>query len=220
MKDPGSTPLDWSALTRFSLTIVTLVGILVCSCSVSDRQNRTSDVSVSANQVDDNDSYPPDLNELKAMFSAILDKVEPWPEHQIPGPHAIAYSQSNWNEIVSAAKIIQNQSSNVVVEILGEYQKAHDLGSRTDDSKLLLLLRVVFDLSNAKEEAVWPGRGAWLDHSGDENITITPAWPVTWRNGKPELLVGFTTYQGRRYSAANEYIYFLSKYPKRDLSSF
>jgi len=202
------------------LTVVTLIGFLACSCSVSDRQVRTIDDSVPAGQVGDNGSYPSDLNGLNAMFSGILDKVDPWPEHQIPGPHAIAYSRSNWTGLVSAAKLIQNQSSNVVVEILDEYQKAYDRGSRTDDSKLLLLLRVVFDLSNAGKEAAWPGRGAWLDHSGNENIRMAPEWPVSWRDGKPQLLVGFTTYQGQRYSAANEYIYFLRKYPKRDLRSF
>lgn len=218
MKGLGSIPLNWDIQARFALTVIALIGLLAGSCKISDRQDMA--VGVSSDQAVTSSACPADLDELKTMFSGILDKVEPWPEHQIPGPHAIAYSQSNWNGLVSAAKLIQSQNSNVVVEILNEYQKAHTRGSRTDDSKLLLLLRVVFDLSNAGEEAVWLGRGAWIDHSGNDKIKMSPEWPVTWRNGKPELLVGFTTYQGRLYSAANEYSYFLSKYPKRDLRSF
>jgi hypothetical protein len=107
-----------------------------------------------------------------------------------------------------------------VERALRTYQNEHE-GTWSDDSKLLLVMRVAFDLPESGSRGHWDSFGGWRDWSDYQpDAKMTVAWPLSWHNGDPQFVVGFTALQGKRYDAAGEYHYFLAKYPLRPLASF
>src|SRR5207302_2436061 len=80
-----------------------------------------------------------------------------------------------------------------------------------EDSRVFLLLRVLFDIPENERLRVkfYP----WLAPSGEARAS----WPVTWQAGRPHLLSGSTGIQGvvDLYDAAAEYRDFERCYPFR-----
>ena len=99
-----------------------------------------------------------------------------------------------------------------------------------DDLKLLLLLRIVFEIPEKvtkKENDVsgWNTRFAGYVTMGKEQNfdgTYNFAWPIKWNEGRPFVVSGIVGKQGvnARYQAAAECEYFLKKYPYRNLATF
>jgi ATP/maltotriose-dependent transcriptional regulator MalT len=99
-----------------------------------------------------------------------------------------------------------------------------------NDTKLYLLMRLVFDLPEAVPASTnqivvfgyWSGR--WLKENGEINSdgTFNRAWPIRWNHGHPNLLAGWVGLEGvnTRYDAAAEFSYCLTNYPMRDLKRF
>jgi hypothetical protein len=174
-----------------------------------------------------------DTNLSQARLKIMLKTVEPWPCLDTN------YPSTNWAQLVAAAKIFQKSSPSTVEQALrqyqmggatnGEFQRFND-EQLDNDTKLYLLMRVVFDLpetvpANTKQIIVfgyWSGR--WLKENGEMNSdgTINLAWPIRWNHGHPELIGGCIGLQGvdTRYDAGAEYQYFRGKYPYRNLSEF
>lgn len=166
-------------------------------------------------------SQPRQSQSLEGQLADILSAVEPWPEHDFGWHnHPPNLSKSSWDALVLAATIIQSFKPEMLEWTLRNYQTTNDRGSRLDDSKLLLLMRVAFDLPEAGLRNDWTGFGGWRDWSGSDNLATNLAWPISWNAGQPSLVVGFTAFQGPRYDAALEYRYLYQKYGFRDLSSY
>lgn len=151
-------------------------------------------------------------------LAKLLNRVEPWPNQNVPWPHAIEYSHASWAALVSAAKVMQESNPQFMERTLRGYQRVHDRSS--DDSKLLLVLRVAFDLPETRPLEKRVGFGGWRDLTDSDNMKTNAAWPISWNSGHPKLIVGFTLFEGERYDAATEFTYFANKYPARDLTSF
>ena len=143
----------------------------------------------------------------------MLLNVDPWPDT------STNYSETNWEHLVVIAKIIQKSDSESVCKTLQRYQQNH-----VNDSKLYLLMRMVFDLpEHASNDTNWSYFGCWLTARTEYNAngTINRAWPIMWKSGDPCLISGFLGIQGfENYNAAKEFLYFRGKCSFRDLSSF
>jgi len=165
----------------------------------------------------------PETLDVKSLAEALL-KVDPWPDR------STNYSEANWKALVSIAKLIQRSDPRTVSEALQKYQTeqvSNSVQEIHNDSKLYLLMRVVFELpEHASNDANWSSFGCWLTMKTEYNNdgTINRAWPIAWNHGNPCLVSGCLGIQGfgryGRYGAADEFLYFRSKCAFRDLSSF
>ncbi len=161
----------------------------------------------------------------KQELSDLLQGVRPWPEG------STNYSVAAWNALISAARVLQvcdpNSVSNALQEYQAQFDKAGFIGTGSNkldfidaDSKLLLLMRVVFELPErgpAAESRV--GFGGWISRSADggANWRRNLAWPISWTQAGPRLVATFGGLEGPRYDAAVEYSYFRTNYPTRGL---
>jgi hypothetical protein len=169
---------------------------------------------------------PPDKplsDALVGPLEKLLDEISPWPAV------SDGYPRRSWSRLVSAARIVQTNEPEAVARALRKQQlagkpiaefKYAGLKRTLDDSKLFLLMRVVFEIPDSAPSSVesTPGFGNWTKPATPEN----PAWPIRWNNGKPEFV---SPYRGvdnnrERYDAAKEYRYFQKTCRPRDLSAF
>src|SRR5205823_3845724 len=118
---------------------------------------------------------------------------------------------------------LQDCEPDSVEEALRSYQAASERVQSRDDSKLLLLLRVAFELPESVRpggrQGFSPSFGGWFTDRTqiNEDGTTNLAWPILWRKGSPVLVTRFQGFQGPRHDAGGEYRYFLQNYPLRRL---
>jgi hypothetical protein len=165
----------------------------------------------------------------RAKLTSLMSRIEPWPN--MPS----TYSAAGWSNLISAATYIQSCNSTSVETTLKQYVAEFPYRRKfptnapislekvekteREDSKLFILLRVIFNLperSETKERYYpWYTLGTEVNPDG----TINVAWPLSWKNGEPNLVSGATGVQGPVgfYDAAREYLRFSSEYPFRDL---
>ena len=163
---------------------------------------------------------PPPKFMDNTTLAGMLLTVDPWTSA------STNYSETNWEHLVVIARLIQKSDSESVCRTLRKYQQdqvTHSMDEILNDSKLYLLIRVVFDLpEHDPNERKWSYFGGWLAARTDYNSdgTRNRAWPITWDKGNPRLISGCLGIQGfERYSAVDEFLYFRSKCLFRDLSS-
>ena len=174
-------------------------------------------------------NLPESLPGRLRSFTEIIEHLDPWPDDPGPDPpppfqkrplyyekRPLHYADTNWSALVSAAKLVQQGAPSVVEDVLRGFQELHY--STASDSKLLLLMRVAFDLPEDRPLGRRVGFGGWV-HLND-SFRTNAAWPILWNSGNPRLVVGFVGLQGRRYDAAAEYRDFEGRFPKRDLTTF
>ena len=200
------------------LYALTFLLFYVGACDTSRYKTESDNIRLSSDAITSSQ-----LEQTQAALRHLLDafeRVNAWPGQAVPFPWSdpVHYSETNWNTLVSSAKILQQNDPKIVEQALENFQKTHQ--SVSDDSKLFLILRVAFDLP----ESVSPGAilrfGGWLDASGSGNMETNAAWPISWNTSSPKLVAGFTLFEGSRYDARLEYQYFLKKYAMRNLPWF
>jgi len=164
-------------------------------------------------------------------LGTLLNSAKPWPGM------GTNYPRSSWSQLVRVAEIIQHSPPAAVEKVLHEYQfKDGDeevdprrLMEQLDrDSKLFLLMRIIFNLPEAAPEKKenrfvsdgWMSRWNKSGQGTEPRNTINLAWPITWQAGNPRLLTGSSGYQGQRYDAAAEYAFYQQRFSFRDLSEF
>ena len=162
-------------------------------------------------------SQPTDFIDTKSL-AAKMSMIDCWPDI------STNYPTANWAKLVILAKLIQKSDSESVCSTLREYQlgQAPDsLQEIRNDSKLYLLMRIVFDLpEHAPNNSNWSHFGSWLTVRTEYNAdgTINRAWPLIWNRGNPYLVSGCRGIQGfTRYDAADEFLYFRRKCSFRKL---
>lgn len=196
--------------------IANLVLLIICGLL-------TSCHSVSMSNV----NYRPSLTEER--LERIVAPIKNWPES---GPEG--YSPEDWNHLISAAQEVQKYNPNSVEKALHSYQlkgcpygKFQNISSQQqleNDTKLFLLMRVIFRIPESVPKDKFVGFGGWVPSASLVNSdgTMNPSWPVKWDEGHPILIAPYLGLQGieARYDAAAEFDYCLTNYPMRDLSSF
>jgi hypothetical protein len=153
-------------------------------------------------------------------LTALVHTIDPLP------PDSSAYSRSNWNALIEAARIVQKCEPQSVITALKQYQESTATNMHTlDDTRLLLLMRVIFEIPDRAEPneghkffgkafGGWITLGTHIYADGSLNL----AWPITWNDGNPALRSGYIGLQGARYDAAEEYRELREKYSLRKLS--
>ncbi len=140
------------------------------------------------------------------------------------------YSSNDWENLVIAAKAIQDSSPNSVERAMWLYQlDGHPTNEFSAffppdfDTKLFLLMRVIFDLPDSIRGRIIM-YGAWEIGPGIYNSdgSLNQSWPIKWDNSHPKIIYRFAGIEGinGRYNASREFAEFLTNYPMRDLSSF
>jgi hypothetical protein len=145
-------------------------------------------------------------------LAAMLRRIEPWPSWPS------AYTAQSWGKLITVAQDLQNYSPNSIQDVLRWYEESWELvnvdtyeARIKDDSKLLLLMRVVFDLpENApsmQKYFPWSLNGTEVN----EDDSVNMGWPISWKAGKPRLVSGVTSIQGvvGGYHVAKEYDFML-----------
>lgn len=156
------------------------------------------------------------LTLTRQQLESSLSSVKAW-------PRSAQYSQEDWNRLLTVAGMMQKCDGESVQVALREYQASYaDNGVvvEENDSKLYLLLRVVFSLperSFGGRMSTWGWVTDGTQYSADGTVNL--AWPLSWKGGRPKLLAGDEGIEGLsdRYDARTEYAYFSVRYPMRRL---
>jgi hypothetical protein len=158
---------------------------------------------------------------VNTTLAQLLSNIDPW-----CNPHSAnsTFADENWTRLVNIAVQIQTNRPENVCKFLREYQSNRRQDSEQvdmDDSKVYLLMRVVFDLpEHAKTNRVAFGNWVTMRTEINGDGTINHAWPITWNHGKPKVVSRCFGIQGfGRYDAAAEFNYFRKNYPYRDLGT-
>jgi hypothetical protein len=146
---------------------------------------------------------------------ALFDRLEPW-------SHTKTYSPRGWAFARRVAKTVQTTNPKIVDQALDAFManavKATFNGDSEDESKVYLLMRVVFDLpENAAPSKSFSYKG-W-DNAGQsiQGGTANLAWPLKWNGGHPTLVIAYEGSEGIAYGAKAEYGYMLAHFPFRQL---
>jgi hypothetical protein len=159
----------------------------------------------------DNEQWPD--NESLAMK---IGHLRPWSGDGIMSP-------SDWRSYITVARQLQNESLDGAKAVITEYEAlAEERGDSmiNVESRLFLLLRVVFDLPEQAPESnrrLFIGWTNWpeVDRSGNVNM----AWPVKWTNGVPSLMAKCHGRLGPPYDAIGEFSHFHRYYRLRKLAN-
>ena len=140
---------------------------------------------------------PAPLTEKK--LQTLTDSIVSWSEVEPP-----SMSSRDWSNLVVVAKVIQTSEPKSVERALHLYQLGGEdesnfyRSSRPDDSKLFLLMRVVFVLPESVPEHDFHFFAGWLGTSSLYNAdgSMNQSWPIKWNNGRPKLIAAYAGIQG------------------------
>jgi hypothetical protein len=186
-------------------------------CRSAGVQSRTPEISTATQR------QPLSRSEIMRLIST----TKPYPAVLDCEP----YGHDNWSRAISLAYMLQQAPPNVVSLAFRDYvvhtATAYDesTDSMLEWSKIHLLLRVMFELPDDENverywEMGWRNGGfGFADLYSLAALPLTPATPVQWKNDYPELAGGIANYFGADYRAADEYEFFLQRFPFRDLKN-
>ena len=168
------------------------------------------------------------------VFYKLVDNIAPWPDGET------TYSVKDWATLVAAAKYIQSCDPASVESTLREFQDETSVDKTVrppntysapsdlsqlmkrldDDSKLLLLMRMMFELPDHIKGMEIEYFG-WRSYAGHKDGTFDQNWPICWMNGQPKLASGMTSLEGPVdvYNVVGEYQYFSAQYHFRNLNA-
>ncbi len=134
-----------------------------------------------------------------------------------------AMTDSNWKQYIKVAKVVQQTNSKNVENSINEFMSQaikldENYTGFENESKVFLLLRIVFDLPESFLAKNYYSYKAWSNWpETDANGFINLAWPISWQNKFPILIDSYTGSMGQVYAASSEYKYFLEKFNFRNL---
>jgi hypothetical protein len=150
------------------------------------------------------------VQDLLAAFRAL----PPW--HSDRG-----FSDEDWQRYLDAAHLVQHSEPADVEHALARFlDEADGFTGVENETRLFLLLRVVFDLPErvpAGERRVFKGWVNWPEPDAEGNVNLS--WPVSWQGGRPVLLARFEGADGPRYGAGEEYRHLFASAPVRELGT-
>lgn len=126
------------------------------------------------------------------------------------------YSTADWSKAIAIAQIVQRTEPRLIKEALETFGKRTTLppfsGDYEEESKVFLLMRVVFDLPQTNVPSAF---SRWLSKKGNFDDRSV-SWPVAWSNNQPHLIAGYRGSEGP-YLPSAEFDYFLQHFPMRKL---
>jgi hypothetical protein len=148
--------------------------------------------------------------ELAKMFNSL----HPW-------SHRSGLTARDWDNYEKVARAVQQTDPRVVEGALQSFMESEGdspVTDYTDESKLFLLMRVLFDLPESAPVEERHQRKGWINWPlPDANGKVSLAWPISWAHGKPELVASYEGSEGPPYPAVADYRYLKSHYPFRTL---
>jgi hypothetical protein len=130
------------------------------------------------------------------------------------------FTRDDWEMYINAARLLQKSDPQTVARALVRFlDEAHDSDAVKNETRVFLLLRLVFDLPTrapVPERRVFKGWTNWPDPDSEGSVNLS--WPVSLRAGRPRLLARYEGSDGPRYGAVEEYRYLLARYPFRSLA--
>jgi hypothetical protein len=150
-------------------------------------------------------------------LNRMIDRLEPWSA-------STNYSEAGWQQLIAAARTLQNLKPALARTVLGDYLQRYDgdpAQLAVAQGKVLLLLRVAFDFPENLPGAQRVPFGNWTRDHSDLNAdgTINVAWPVLWNQGQPRLVAGCQGTAGSDYSVQKEFDYLRYRFKYRRLPS-
>lgn len=129
------------------------------------------------------------------------------------------FNEEDWENYKKTAKIMQKNKS-CIVQVFEQFMNETLLlpFSSEEESKLFLLLRIIFDLpelDDVKDFRPFKGWVNWPDYTNENKVNLS--WPLRWKDNKPQLIANYEGSMGLPYQALDEYNYFLGKYPFRKI---
>jgi hypothetical protein len=150
------------------------------------------------------------VQDLLAAFRAL----PPWPSDR-------DLSDEDWLRYVNAARLVQHSEPADAKRALARFlDEAEGFAGVENETRLFLLLRVVFDLPDrapADQRRTFKGWVNWPEPDTEGNVNLS--WPVSWSAGQPILLARFEGADGPRYAAVEEYRHLLARFPFRELGT-
>ena len=131
------------------------------------------------------------------------------------------FTKNDWDHYIKIAGNVQNSEPEVIKSAMEafrqEVMKEDFNGQYESESKLFILLRVVFDLPEkapANQRLSFKGWINWPEP--DENGKVNLSWPVSWKGGSPALIAGYEGSVGEIYDAWSEYKHFSQNFKFRN----
>lgn len=131
------------------------------------------------------------------------------------------FTAEDWMHYIDAGSLVQASESVNVEHALARFlDEADGFTEVENETRLFLLMRVVFDLPNCApvdQRHVFKGWINWPTPDTEGNVNLS--WPVDWQDSQPALLAHFEGADGPRYAAVEEYRYLLAHFPLRRLQA-
>lgn len=156
----------------------------------------------------------------------LIHSVRPWPSVEDDRK----YADADWQRLIETARILQAADQERLQLALSRYVIHFETSFESDVdivaewSKPLLLLRVMFDVSESEDLAKYRPIGCmgfggfgWEPLSKDEVVPRTLATPVSFRNVRPHLTAVRAGYSGPAYNVEQEYRFFKKNFTFRRL---
>jgi hypothetical protein len=148
--------------------------------------------------------------ELKELFRYLT----PWSERE-------DLTKKEWDNYLQVARVVQQSTPQVVesaLELFMQEAIQEEFKGYESESKLFVLMRVLFDLPEAVPENQRQCFKGWINWpKADSNGQVSLVWPILWQSARPALLAPYEGSEGLPYAAVAEYRYFLTHFSYRQL---
>jgi len=145
----------------------------------------------------------------------LVERIKSLPAWKTQGD----FSEAEWNRYLDVARMLQQTPPDMVDRVLEKAAGGADpQASEEAQTKLFLLLRIVFDLparGPADERRSFKGWTNWPQSDAAGFVDLS--WPISWLHGRPTLSGTYQGSMGLPYDARGDFRYLRSKYPYRRL---
>ena len=149
-----------------------------------------------------------------------IQSLPPWTSRK-------AFQPPDWEKYIQTARDIQRMPSAQVVEAFRKFMSSNEQSDESNpdfsslySSRVLILLRVAYEYSMQAKNEGWDEVVArsWLGKSSNGQYeNQSPGWPVSYADGKFDLVADYYGYTGFSYDPIGEYRYVSTHFLKRRL---
>src|SRR5262245_40505282 len=147
---------------------------------------------------------------------AAIDSLRPWED-------PTSMSPADWRRYLHVAGRVQATSAPITEGALDRYVRDSTQvpgSAGLNESKVFLMLRVVFDLPARAPVSERRSFKGWLNWpEADSEGMVNLGGPTVWSEAGPVLATELVGAAGRPYAATAEFRYLRSRYPFRNLSA-
>jgi hypothetical protein len=142
-------------------------------------------------------------------LAAAIQQLPPW-------PYRGQSEATDLSKYLVVAAVAQRSTDDIFLKALGQYFEMTDFKD-DEDSKVFLLLRVVFDVpEDAPASELVPSKG-WVNWPEPVDGRVSIAWPLSFKGEEVRLVAYSVGSMGPSYNWPGEYNRFRTKYRFRPL---